>query len=144
VTFEAGVPGTYFYWATSSSKPLQYRVALDSQLSGAIIVDPRDGPPTTDRTFAPGAPIVAAMRVYQAKQPLQPVTVKASILDGKDKVVVSSSQQLEVGPFTSEGFGTYRYPLPLAQLGTGPFLLRLEVSRPGAPAVIREVRFAVK
>jgi hypothetical protein len=100
--------------------------------------------PTTDRTFEPGAPIVAAMRVYQAKQPLQPVTVKASILDGKDKVVVSNSQQLEVGPFTSDGFGTYRYPLPLTQLGKGPFLLRLEVSRSGAPTVVREVRFAVR
>jgi FtsP/CotA-like multicopper oxidase with cupredoxin domain len=51
VTFQAGAPGTYFYWATSAKKPLNYRVGKDSQLSGAIIVDPRNGPPTADRTF---------------------------------------------------------------------------------------------
>ncbi len=54
VTFQSGAPGTYFYWATSAKKPLVYRVAKDSQLSGAIIVDPRTGPPTTDRIFVIG------------------------------------------------------------------------------------------
>ena len=100
--------------------------------------------PTTDRTFAPDESIVAAMRVYQAKQPLQPVTVKATILDAKDKVVFDNSQRLEAGPFTSEGSADFRMTLPLAQLGTGPFLLRLEASRSGAPVVRREVPFNVK
>jgi FtsP/CotA-like multicopper oxidase with cupredoxin domain len=54
VTFQSGAPGTYFYWATSDKKPLQYRVRKDSQLSGAIIVDPRNGPPNADRVFVVG------------------------------------------------------------------------------------------
>src|SRR3954465_6473919 len=40
VTFQAGTPGTYYYWGTSTKKPLSFRVGKDSQLSGAIIVDP--------------------------------------------------------------------------------------------------------
>ena len=54
VTFQSGAPGTYYYWATSTKQPLTYRVGKDSQLSGAIIVDPRVGPPATDRTFIIG------------------------------------------------------------------------------------------
>lgn len=100
--------------------------------------------PTTDRTFASDESVVAAMRVYQMKQPLQPVTVHATILDARDKVVFDNSQRLETGPFTSEGSADYRMTLPLAQLGTGAFLLRLEASRSGAPAVRREVRFSIQ
>ena len=54
VTFQSGPPGTYFYWATSANKPLLYRVEKDSQLSGAIIVDPRTGPAASDRVFVVG------------------------------------------------------------------------------------------
>jgi FtsP/CotA-like multicopper oxidase with cupredoxin domain len=54
VTFQSGPPGTYFYWATSLKKPILTRVGEDSQLSGAIIVDPRGAPPARDRTFIIG------------------------------------------------------------------------------------------
>ena len=54
VTFQAGAPGTYFYWGTTNKKPLAFRVEKDSQLSGAIVVDPRNGPVATDRTFLIG------------------------------------------------------------------------------------------
>jgi len=40
--FKAGEPGTYFYWASTSSPTFALRRMLDSQLSGAFIVDPRD------------------------------------------------------------------------------------------------------
>ncbi len=40
VRFRAGVPGTYFYWASSSSLALGQRSPIDTQLSGALIVDP--------------------------------------------------------------------------------------------------------
>jgi FtsP/CotA-like multicopper oxidase with cupredoxin domain len=53
VTFQAGAPGTYFYWARMAAPPLQYR-SKDSQLSGAIIVDPRTSPPRKDRVFVIG------------------------------------------------------------------------------------------
>ena len=54
VTFQAGAPGTYFYWATTTNKPLVYRVGHDSQLSGAFIVDPADVSPPNDRVFVVG------------------------------------------------------------------------------------------
>ncbi|MFL5638912.1 MAG: multicopper oxidase domain-containing protein [Gemmatimonadaceae bacterium] len=54
VTFESGPAGTYFYWATTTKHTLLYRNDLDSQLSGAIVVDPRDAPLAKDRTFVIG------------------------------------------------------------------------------------------
>lgn len=40
VRFAAGTPGTYFYWATTGRAAFNKRTDLDSQLSGALIVDP--------------------------------------------------------------------------------------------------------
>jgi manganese oxidase len=40
VRFRLGVPGTYFYWGTTTNSPLEKRYSRDSQLSGAIVVDP--------------------------------------------------------------------------------------------------------
>jgi len=37
--FLAGEPGTYFYWATTSDKPLEGRNDAETMLSGALIVD---------------------------------------------------------------------------------------------------------
>ena len=54
LSFEAGAPGTYFYWATTTKKPLQYRSGKDSQLSGVIIVDPATGPSRPDRAMLIG------------------------------------------------------------------------------------------
>jgi manganese oxidase len=72
VTFQSGPPGTYFYWATSAKKPMLYRVGKDSQLSGAIVVDPRTGPPVTDRIFLVGLhsddPDSAAGRVPRPRE----------------------------------------------------------------------------
>lgn len=99
--------------------------------------------PTTDRTFTATAPIVAAMRIYQAKQPAAVVTVKATVLDSKDKTVFESVEKLDPAAFAG-GSAEYRLPMPFAKIGAGPFLLRLEASRSGAQAVKREVRFSVK
>jgi FtsP/CotA-like multicopper oxidase with cupredoxin domain len=38
--FRAGTRGTYFYWATTTGAPLGKRRRVDSQLSGALVVDP--------------------------------------------------------------------------------------------------------
>lgn len=54
ITFQSGQPGTYYYWATTTGKTIQFRVGRDSQLSGVIIVDPRGGPVANDRTFVVG------------------------------------------------------------------------------------------
>jgi FtsP/CotA-like multicopper oxidase with cupredoxin domain len=40
VRYRADVPGTYFYWATPSSRPITAWTGRDAQLAGAIVVDP--------------------------------------------------------------------------------------------------------
>jgi FtsP/CotA-like multicopper oxidase with cupredoxin domain len=55
VEFDPGAPGTYYYWAaTSDSATVQDRVGIDSQLTGALIVDPAGGPVVPDRVFVLG------------------------------------------------------------------------------------------
>ncbi len=56
VRFEAGRPGTYFYWGTTNLSPDWTRShgPEDSQLSGAFIVDSRGSAPPTDRVFLLG------------------------------------------------------------------------------------------
>ena len=46
----AAQPGTYFYWATTTHVALKDRSFVDSQLSGALIVDP-PGKSAPDRVF---------------------------------------------------------------------------------------------
>ena len=48
-TFRSGPAGTYSYWATSTGMPQQFRGSVDTQLSGAFVVDPKDGPIPADR-----------------------------------------------------------------------------------------------
>ncbi len=55
IRFRAGAAGTYYYWGDTSGKPLPSRFGNDSQLSGALIVDPaneRKAP--ADRVFVIG------------------------------------------------------------------------------------------
>jgi FtsP/CotA-like multicopper oxidase with cupredoxin domain len=52
VAFVAGKPGTYYYWAgTDPTIAFGDRAPADSQLSGAFIVDPREGPVLPDRVL---------------------------------------------------------------------------------------------
>lgn len=53
VTFAAGMQGNYFYWAGLSDAPLGEREGDDSQLAGALIVDP-EGPVPPDRIYVLG------------------------------------------------------------------------------------------
>ncbi len=53
VRFPAGTPGTYYYWATTTGKALPDRYGVDSQLNGALIVDPQ-GSHADDRVFVIG------------------------------------------------------------------------------------------
>src|SRR5262245_11752191 len=53
VRFKLTAPGTYLYWATTTETTLQRRFFADSQLSGAIIVDP-PGEVVADRVFVIG------------------------------------------------------------------------------------------
>jgi FtsP/CotA-like multicopper oxidase with cupredoxin domain len=40
VRFKATTPGLYFYWGTSDSDDLKLRYGIDSELTGALVVDP--------------------------------------------------------------------------------------------------------
>ena len=51
VNFDAGTPGTYFYWATTTHHAVADRDGYDSQLHGALIIDPGAGAPARDRIF---------------------------------------------------------------------------------------------
>jgi FtsP/CotA-like multicopper oxidase with cupredoxin domain len=52
VRFKAGKPGTYYYWAsTGRTLPNLGREGRDSQLSGALIIDPRNAQAPSDRVF---------------------------------------------------------------------------------------------
>ena len=46
IRFAAGAPGTYHYWADTAGSALNGRRAVESQLGGAFIVDPRGSVPT--------------------------------------------------------------------------------------------------
>jgi len=50
-TFTTDAEGTYFYWAAEPGTPLEDRESLDSQLSGAFIVDAPDAKPRAERIF---------------------------------------------------------------------------------------------
>ena len=55
VRFTAGEPGTFFYWGSTADKPLEERKGGDSQLYGALVVDPPGASPIApDRVFAIG------------------------------------------------------------------------------------------
>lgn len=50
--FRAATPGTFLYWGTTSSKSFSDRTGLESQLTGAFIVDPAGvAPDTAERIF---------------------------------------------------------------------------------------------
>ena len=51
VSFTSGLPGTYYYWATTTGMPLAFRGSTDTQLSGALIVDSAEGAPVPDRVL---------------------------------------------------------------------------------------------
>ncbi len=61
LSFAAGVPGTYYYWARTSKprkNPVAPPVFADSHMNGAFIVDP-PGPVPPDRIFVINAMFVA-------------------------------------------------------------------------------------
>jgi FtsP/CotA-like multicopper oxidase with cupredoxin domain len=53
VRFRLAAPGVYHYWATTTNRSMLTRGGVDSQLSGALIVDP-PGEAEADRVFVMG------------------------------------------------------------------------------------------
>ena len=53
--FASGTAGTYYYWgATDPATPINQRAPADSQLSGALIIEPREGQSHQDRVLLTG------------------------------------------------------------------------------------------
>ena len=53
--FAAGAPGTYFYWATTTHRPIDTRNRRDGQLHGAFVIDSAGAPVPNDRIFVLGS-----------------------------------------------------------------------------------------
>jgi FtsP/CotA-like multicopper oxidase with cupredoxin domain len=53
VRFKAGVAGTYYYWASTTGSTIEGRTPMESQLAGALVVDP-PGAAANDRVFVIG------------------------------------------------------------------------------------------
>ncbi|MEO7454768.1 MAG: multicopper oxidase domain-containing protein [Gemmatimonadaceae bacterium] len=52
IRFTASEVGTFYYWAASNTaRAIAARVSMDTELSGAFVVDPAVGPPPADRIF---------------------------------------------------------------------------------------------
>ncbi len=50
IRFMAGAPGTYFYWGTTTGSGIERRAAIETQLAGALVIDP-PGAVANDRIF---------------------------------------------------------------------------------------------
>jgi FtsP/CotA-like multicopper oxidase with cupredoxin domain len=74
VRFKAGEPGAYYYWASTTDSTLERRMPMETQLSGAFIVDP-PGAATTDRVFVIG--------VWYKVVPFRPGSPQVATINGK-------------------------------------------------------------
>ncbi|MEJ7759263.1 MAG: multicopper oxidase domain-containing protein [Gemmatimonadaceae bacterium] len=75
VRFIAGAAGTYYYWGTSAEKKLDSRIDVESQLSGALVIDPRSAKQHADRIFVMGLWFEEASVVNGVKKPEREVLV---------------------------------------------------------------------
>jgi FtsP/CotA-like multicopper oxidase with cupredoxin domain len=48
ITYRADKPGTYLYWASASTRPIEAWSGRDAQLAGAIVIDPAGTEPNPD------------------------------------------------------------------------------------------------
>jgi hypothetical protein len=101
--------------------------------------------PTTARTFSRGGRVEAFLRVYQGgRMPPLPVAVKTRVTDQTDRVVVDRVSTLDPMTFIIGGRAAdLRFPLPLAQLAAGEYLLSFEAAI-GRTVQARHVRIAVE
>jgi FtsP/CotA-like multicopper oxidase with cupredoxin domain len=65
--FRLEVPGTYYYWGTTTGRDVNFRTGEDAQLTGAIVVDSSSRPPR-DRILVIGMWTDTVARAYVARQ----------------------------------------------------------------------------
>jgi FtsP/CotA-like multicopper oxidase with cupredoxin domain len=62
--FRLAVPGTYYYWGTTTGRDINWRTGEDGQLTGAIVVDTAGAPPKRDRILVIGMWTDTVARAY--------------------------------------------------------------------------------
>jgi FtsP/CotA-like multicopper oxidase with cupredoxin domain len=75
VSFKAGAPGSYFYWATTTGSTIEQRRAIETQLAGGFIIDP-PGVVAADRVFVMG--------VWYKGTALKPGVPQLATVNGKE------------------------------------------------------------
>jgi VWFA-related protein len=128
---------------------------LPVSLSGLVLGHPGKGGagglsellpviPTVSRAFARTDSVVAFLRVYQgAARALQPIDVRASIVDAGGRTSFEESRTLGAAAFGATRAADYQLAPPLSRLGPGEYLLSVEAAGTGA-TMRRDVRFAVE
>jgi len=74
VHFNARMPGTYYYWASTSGSAVDRRMPIESQMAGAFIVDP-PGTIEDDRIFVIG--------VWYKEVPFRAAAAQLATINGK-------------------------------------------------------------
>jgi VWFA-related protein len=102
--------------------------------------------PTARREFASTDRLVAFLRVYQGTRrsdALLPVLLRASVLDAGGRAVAGEATTLDASQFAKGRAADHYLGLPLAGLGPGEYLLRIEAEM-GQRIAGRAVRFSVR
>ena len=126
-------------------------------LSGLVVginpggfVTPRDAlraflpvVPTARRTFSGTDRVTVLLRAYQGGTgETRDVPLLIRLLDGTGAAVIDRRETLSAAAFQQNRSADWRLPLPLAQLGSGPYLLTIETSN-GKTSIRRTAQFDV-
>ncbi len=127
-------------------------VARESLTMSDIVIERATAPsndemaalaPILQREFTATDRVTVRVRVFQGgRDALAPVDVSARVVDAHDRVVHETATTLDVTRFSAGRAADHVLPLPVANLSSGEYLLRLEGVE-GARRVSRHVRFAV-
>ena len=104
--------------------------------------------PTSNREFRNRHEALVFMRVYQGQKdktppPLAAVTVATRLVDRNDKTIGESTETIAADRFYVGGRAAeYRFPIPLAKLPPGPYLLTFTFTL-DKTIVTRSVQFSV-
>jgi Ca-activated chloride channel family protein len=102
------------------------------------------GAPTTRRSFAATDQCLSFFTVYQGGgDPIQPVTMRVSIRNDADKIVLTRADALEAVQFGATRGADHRFALPLGALTPGEYVLTIEVTL-GKDSARRDVRFTIR
>jgi FtsP/CotA-like multicopper oxidase with cupredoxin domain len=114
IRFTAGAPGTYYYWAAAASVTgLDQRLGVDSQLSGAFIVDSKGAATPQDRVFVigfwsnasrPGVPLPDVVRRFVMNGRSWPHTERLAYQVGEEVRIRVVNVGLAVHPVHLHGF----------------------------------------